>query len=89
MTESMLSAGLICLLTLEVDTEFGLATREALDGAPVFSLLFVCPVTAEPPTDREVPIFRDLISCTKRLLKSVLFGALLRNAGPYIKVHHD
>lgn len=82
MTESILSAGLTCLLTFEVDTEFDLAVREALDGALVFNLFFVCPVTAEPPTDREVPVFRDLFSCKKRLLKSVVLGTLLRNAGP-------
>lgn len=81
----MLSPDLTCLLTIEVDVDFatGLATREALDGAPVFDLFLVCPVTAEPPTDREVPIFRDLFSCTKRLFKSFIPGALLRNAGPY------
>lgn len=82
MTESILSVGLTCLLTFEVDTEFDLAAREAFDGAPVFNLFFVCPVTAEPPTDREVPVFRDLFSCKKRLLKSVVPGTLLRNAGP-------
>ena len=82
MTESMLSAGLTCLLTFEVDTGFNLAAREALDGALVFNLFFVCPVTAEPPTDRDVPVFRDLFSCKNRLLKSVVLGALLRNAGP-------
>jgi hypothetical protein len=83
MTESILSAGLTCLLTIEVDTaEFDLAAREALDGALVFNLFFVCPVTAEPPTDREVPVFRDLFSCKKRLFKLVVLGMLLRNAGP-------
>lgn len=84
MTESILSAGLTCLLIIEVDAEFsGLATREALDGGPVFTCFLVCPVTAEPPTDREVPAFRDLFSCTKRLFAPVMLGALLRNAGPY------
>ena len=82
MTESILSAGLTCLLTIEVETELDLAAREALDGALVFSLFFVCPVTAEPPTDREVPVFRDLFSCKKRLLKPVVLDTLLRNAGP-------
>lgn len=82
MTESMLSVGLACLLAIEVDKEFDLATRDAVDAVPVFGLFFVCPVTAEPPTDREVPIFRDLVSCTKRLLNSVLLGALFRNPGP-------
>ena len=82
MTESILSAGLTCLLTIEVDMEFDLAAREVLDGALVFNLFFVCPVTAEPPTDREVPVFRDLFSCKKRLLKSEVLDTLLRNAGP-------
>ena len=68
MTESILSAGLTCLLTFEVDTESNLVAREALDGAPVFNLFFIRPVTAEPPTDREVPVFRDLFSCKNRLL---------------------
>ena len=61
---------------------FNLVAREALDDALVFNLFFVCPVTAEPPTDREVPVFRDLFSCKKRLLKSDVLGTLLRNAGP-------
>lgn len=80
MTESMLSADLTCLLMI-AELAPGLPVWVAL---AVFALFFVCPVTAEPPTEREV-LLRDLFSCTKRLFISVIFGVLLRNAGPYLE----
>jgi len=52
------------------DTEEVVAARELLRRLPVlvFDLALACPVMAEPPTDRDVPAFRDLFSCANHCL---------------------
>jgi hypothetical protein len=82
----MLGAGLI-LLFLVVD-EVGSCTIDAKDPlreeiVPVLDFALACPVIADPPTEREVPTFRDLFSWANHcLLETLVCSAGLRKAAP-------
>ena len=64
-TDRMLGAGLIPLfpfvdevVSCVIDAEDPLCE----EIVPVLDFVFACPVIADPPTEREVPAFRDLFS---------------------------
>ena len=49
----------------------------------IVDFAFLCPVIADPPTEREVPAFRDLFSWANHcLLESFICPADVRKAGP-------
>lgn len=82
----MLGAGLTPLFPV-VD-EVGSCLIEAKDSlreeiVPVLDFAFACPVIADPPTEREVPAFRDLFSWANHcLLETFICSTGLRKAAP-------
>jgi len=88
--ESMLAAALIGFPAVDTDDEELEAPCTPFRTGPaatVFDFDFACPVIADPPTDRAVPAFRDLLSCLCHdLLASLVSTVLFRNRGPYRKI---
>jgi len=62
-TDRMLGAGLIPLFPF-VDEVVScvIDAKDPLGEEILVDFVFACPVIADPPTEREVPAFRDLFS---------------------------